>query len=82
MWLTYNQQISVGTVHACFIRADTGDVSSVCEVHSRDGEYALDVQAVLSAGANPLLYCYPLRTTFISQVKAKAAVPTTMKKTG
>lgn len=71
MWLTHNQQVSVGTVHPRFICADTGNVSSVREDYSRDGQYALDVQAVLSAGADPLIYFYTLRMTFKGKVRAK-----------
>lgn len=62
LWLTYNQQVGCWTVHPRFVRANAGNVSCVCKVYSRDGQYALYVQAIYSTGANPFLYCYLLRT--------------------
>lgn len=59
--LTYNQQVSGGAVLASFIRADAGDVSCVCQVYRRDGQYALYVQPIFSLGANLLLYHYLLK---------------------
>lgn len=61
--LTDNQQVGCCTVLAGLIGANAGDVPSICQVHRRDGQNALDVQPILSLGDSPLLHCYPLRNS-------------------